>query len=59
VVTRVTILALLAGIPREAIAQLAASAIPIVAHCERLGGTVTVTAGRLRAEGDDLRIESL
>jgi pilus assembly protein CpaF len=59
VVTRVTILALLAGIPREAIARLAASAIPIVAHCERLGGTVTVTAGRLRAEGDDLRIESL
>jgi pilus assembly protein CpaF len=59
VATRVTILALLAGIPREAIAQLVAAAIPFVAHCERVGPRVTVTAGRFRAEGADLRIDSL
>lgn len=54
---RVMTLAMLAGIPRDAIAPLVVSAIPLVAVCRRVGAGVSVTTGRFVEAGGELRVE--
>ena len=53
---RVMALAMLAGIPRDAIATLVVSAIPLVALCQRVGAGVSVTTGRFVDADGELRV---
>ena len=56
IATRVTTLGMLAGIPRDAIAPLVASAVSRVALCERTASGVAVVTGRLVNDGGELRV---
>ncbi|MFM6968692.1 MAG: ATPase, T2SS/T4P/T4SS family [Microbacteriaceae bacterium] len=56
IATRVTTLAMLAGIPRNAIAPLVTSAVRRVALCERTDIGVTVAIGRLENVAGELRV---
>ncbi len=56
IAARVTTVALLAGIPRSAVAPLVAGSISTVALCSRSDDSVTVSLGRFVAEGSRLRV---
>lgn len=53
---RVTTVALLAGIPRAAIAPLVAGSVSTVALCSPSGDSVVVSLGRFIADGSRLRV---
>jgi len=53
---RLTALALVSGIPLDAVPALVRSAIPTVAVCERRGDTVFVTVGTVVADNGELRV---
>lgn len=57
VAVRVMTLALLAGLPRDAIAEVVESAVPSVTFCHRTRHGVSVTSGRLVADKSRLRVE--